>query len=83
MPGSLTSSYVLVDSGTSIVTDIVGRRSIGGAPGQDKVGLGSAFPPSITWRAFGCLADSSTARNFVYSNKGMTVGVTMEPWQYI
>ena len=38
----LTSSYVLVDVETSIVTDIVGPGSIGGAPGQDGGRFGGA-----------------------------------------
>ena len=45
----LNSSYVLVDTQTSSVTDIVGPRSIGGAPGQDGGRFSGAGVASMSY----------------------------------
>ncbi|KAL8772402.1 MAG: hypothetical protein Q9209_002353 [Squamulea sp. 1 TL-2023] len=49
----LTSSYVLVDVTTSVVTDIVGPGSIGGAPGQDGGRLGGVGVSTINYMGLG------------------------------
>jgi len=45
----LTSSYVMVDVETSLVTDIIGPGSIGGAPGQDGGRFGGAGVASMSY----------------------------------
>lgn len=45
----LSSSYVLVDVETSVVTDIVGPGSIGGAPGQDGGRFGGVGVASMSY----------------------------------
>lgn len=49
----LSSSYVLVDVESSVVTDIVGPGSIGGAPGQDGGRFGGVGVASMGYMGMG------------------------------
>ncbi|KAL8779961.1 MAG: hypothetical protein Q9213_006686 [Squamulea squamosa] len=57
----LTSSYVLVDVTTSVVTDIVGPGSIGGAPGQDGGRFGGVGVSTINYMGLGGAAPKPLA----------------------
>ncbi|KAL8827019.1 MAG: hypothetical protein Q9170_007177, partial [Blastenia crenularia] len=57
----LTSSYVLVDTESSAVTDIVGPGSIGGAPGQDGGRFGGVGVSTISYMGLGGIAPKPLA----------------------
>ncbi|KAI4265109.1 MAG: hypothetical protein L6R38_009646 [Xanthoria sp. 2 TBL-2021] len=90
----LTSSYVLVDIGTSVVTDIVGPGSIGGAPGQDGgrfggvgvstinyMGLGGAAPkPLATQLGEGQLLLAKDINTLFIDIEGQSLGRRQIPW---
>lgn len=90
----LTSSYVLVDIGTSVVTDIVGPGSIGGAPGQDGgrfggvgvstinyMGLGGAAPkPLATQLGQGQLLLAKDINTLFIDIEGQSLGRRQIPW---
>ncbi|KAI4180780.1 MAG: hypothetical protein LQ348_005149 [Seirophora lacunosa] len=57
----LTSTYVLVDVETSVVTDIIGPGSIGGAPGQDGGRFGGVGVSTISYMGLGGVAPKPLA----------------------
>ncbi|KAL8662129.1 MAG: hypothetical protein Q9168_008303, partial [Polycauliona sp. 1 TL-2023] len=90
----LTSSYVLVDIETSVVTDIVGPGSIGGAAGQDGgrfggvgvstinyMGLGGAAPkPLATQLGQGQLLLAKDINTLFIDIQGQSLGRRQIPW---
>ncbi|KAL8861802.1 MAG: hypothetical protein Q9178_001671 [Gyalolechia marmorata] len=90
----LTSSYVLVDVATSVVTDIVGPGSIGGAPGQDGgrfggvgvstinyMGLGGSAPkPLATQIGHGQLLLAKDINTLFIDSEGRSLGRRQIPW---
>ena len=88
----LTSSYVLVDLGTSTVTDIVGPGSIGGAPGQDGGRFGgagvasmsylgmSAPPPLATQLGDGEMLLARDINTLFINHDGASLGRRQIPW---
>ncbi|KAI4226221.1 MAG: hypothetical protein LQ349_006918 [Xanthoria aureola] len=90
----LTSSYVLVDIATSVVTDIIGPGSIGGAPGQDGgrfggvgvstinyMGLGGAAPkPLATQLGQGQLLLAKDINTLFIDVEGQSLGRRQIPW---
>ena len=90
----LTSSYVFVDIETSIITDIVGPGSIGGAPGQDGgrfggvgvstinyMGLGGAAPkPLATHLGEGQLLLAKDINTLFIDIEGQSLGRRQIPW---
>ncbi|KAL8728469.1 MAG: hypothetical protein Q9166_005367 [cf. Caloplaca sp. 2 TL-2023] len=90
----LTSSYVLVNVETSVVTDIVGPGSIGGAPGQDGgrfggvgvstisyMGLGGATPkPLATQLGEGELLLAKDINTLFIDTEGQSLGRRQIPW---
>ncbi|KAL8838320.1 MAG: hypothetical protein Q9176_005131 [Flavoplaca citrina] len=90
----LTSSYVFVDIETSLITDIVGPGSIGGAPGQDGgrfggvgvstinyMGLGGAAPkPLATHLGEGQLLLAKDINTLFIDIEGQSLGRRQIPW---
>ena len=90
----LASSYVLVDVETSVVTDIVGPGSIGGAPGQDGgrfggagvagigyMGIGGGAPkPLATKLGDGELLLAKDINTFFMDTDGNSLGRRQIPW---
>lgn len=90
----LSSSYVLVDVTSNVVTDIVGPGSIGGAPGQDGgrfggvsvagmsyIGIaGSAPKPLATRLTDGELLLAKDINTFFIDTDGNSLGRRQIPW---
>lgn len=90
----LTSSYVLVNIETLVVTDIVGPGSIGGAPGQDGgrfggvgvstisyMGLGGAAPkPLATRLGEGEILLAKDINTLFVDTEGQSLGRRQIPW---
>ncbi|KAL8997696.1 MAG: hypothetical protein Q9169_003103 [Polycauliona sp. 2 TL-2023] len=90
----LTSSYVLVDIETSVITDIVGPGSIGGALGQDGgrfggvgvstinyMGLGGSAPkPLATQLGQGHLLLAKDINTLFIDIEGQSLGRRQIPW---
>ena len=90
----LSSSYVLVEVGTSTITDIVGPGSIGGAPGQDGgrfggvgvasmgyMGMGGMVPkPLATRLSEGQLLLAKDINTHFIDSDGNSLGRRQIPW---
>ena len=90
----LSSSYVLVDVGSSEITDIVGPGSIGGAPGQDGgrfggvgvasmgyIGMGGMIPkPLATRLGEGELLLAKDINTLFIDADGNSLGRRQIPW---
>lgn len=90
----LSSSYVLVDVTSNVITDIVGPGSIGGAPGQDGgrfggvsvagmsyIGIaGSAPKPLATRLKDGELLLAKDINTFFIDTDGNSLGRRQIPW---
>ena len=90
----LTSTYVLVDVDTLVVTDIVGPGSIGGAPGQDGGRFGgagvagmsylgmSAPQPLATQLSEGEMLLARDINTLFVDTEGHSLGRRQIPWAF-